>query len=121
MEKWLFDKYTMERPADQRNLQWLPECYLIRDRPTLIEEYRMANEKSSQGKAAFERHNPIPDEASGAVQEILNSGKLFRYAGDPDWSPATQLEKEFAAYVGTMYAVALHSCSCAISIALKLC
>jgi len=74
-----------------------------------------------QFRADFNRLNPIPQEAHAAVREVLESGELFRYSGDPKRSHATLLEREFAQYLGVKYAVAVNSCSSAIELGLELC
>jgi perosamine synthetase len=78
---------------------------------TMVEKFR----------AEFNRLNPVPKEALTAINELCESGELFRYSGDPDRSPATLLEREFAQYLGVKYAVAVNSCSSAILLALQLC
>lgn len=61
---------------------------------------------------------PIPDEARTYIDALLASGDLFRYhaAGN---SPVTLLEQEFAALLGTKYALAVASCSAALFLSLK--
>lgn len=63
--------------------------------------------------------NPVPEEAIEKVESILRSGELFRYGcSDPSESEAALLERDFAEYMGTKYALAVNSCSSAIFIAL---
>lgn len=60
---------------------------------------------------------PIPARALDEVNRILQSGDLFRY--NTANSPVTLLEKDFAAMMGSRYALAVSSCSAAIFLALK--
>ena len=60
---------------------------------------------------------PIPAAAMAEVTRILNSGDLFRYTSDN--SPVALLESEFAALLGTKYALAVSSCSAALFLSLK--
>jgi dTDP-4-amino-4,6-dideoxygalactose transaminase len=60
---------------------------------------------------------PIPHAAMAEVKRILGSGELFRYTADQ--SPVAQLESEFAAMMGSKYALAVSSCSAALFLALK--
>ena len=60
---------------------------------------------------------PIPASAMAEVTRILNSGDLFRYTSDN--SPVALLESEFAALLGTKYALAVSSCSAALFLSLK--
>ena len=63
--------------------------------------------------------NPVPEEAIKKVENILRSGELFRYGcSDPSESEAALLERDFAEYMGTKYALAVNSCSSAIFISL---
>jgi len=53
------------------------------------------------------------------VQRVLNTGRLFRYdCKAPEESETSLLEKEFAAYVGCKYAIAVNSCSSALFLSL---
>lgn len=75
------------------------------------------------GKKKFHKNlsvpNPVPEKAIKKVEELLRSGELFRYAcSEPDESEASLLEKDFADYLGTKYALAVNSCSSAIFISL---
>lgn len=75
------------------------------------------------GEKAFGKNlsvpNPVPEKAIEKVNEILRSGELFRYGcSDPSKSEAALLERDFAEYMGTKYALAVNSCSSAIFIAL---
>ncbi|MEJ6402653.1 DegT/DnrJ/EryC1/StrS family aminotransferase [Yoonia sp. 2307UL14-13] len=60
---------------------------------------------------------PIPARAMDEVNRILQSGDLFRYNSAN--SPVTMLEQDFAAMMGSRYALAVSSCSAAIFLALK--
>ncbi len=60
----------------------------------------------------------IPDEARVAIDELLKSGDLFRYTA-PENAPVTLLEQEFAALLGSKYALAVSSCSAALFLSLK--
>lgn len=63
---------------------------------------------------------PIPEAARAEVEAILASGDLFRYTSAIDKpSPVTLLEEEFAALMGSRFALALNSCSSAIFVSLK--
>ncbi len=63
---------------------------------------------------------PIPLSARADIQAILASGDLFRYKADLDTpSPVTLLEEDFAAFMGSKYALAVNSCSSAIFLSLK--
>ena len=62
----------------------------------------------------------IPEAAIDTAVEIMRSGRLFRYGeyGGAD-NHAALLEEEFAAYVGSRYAVAVNSGGSAIYLGLK--
>ncbi len=60
---------------------------------------------------------PIPAAAMEDVSRILRSGDLFRYTSDN--SPVALLEAEFAALMGSKYALAVSSCSAALFLSLK--
>lgn len=75
------------------------------------------------GEKAFTKNlsvpNPVPENAIEKVSDILRSGELFRYACDhPSESEAALLERDFARYIGSTYALAVNSCSSAIFISL---
>jgi len=58
---------------------------------------------------------PIPESARAVIDSLMESGDLFRYTaavGTP--SQVALLEEEFAAYMGSKYALALNSASSAI-------
>jgi dTDP-4-amino-4,6-dideoxygalactose transaminase len=61
---------------------------------------------------------PIPDAARDEIERLLQSGDLFRYTA-PEGAPVALLEAEFAALLGTRYALAVSSCSAALFLALK--
>lgn len=61
---------------------------------------------------------PIPPEAESAIADLLRSGDLFRYTA-PSGAPVALLEAEFAALLGSRYALAVASCSAAMFLALK--
>jgi dTDP-4-amino-4,6-dideoxygalactose transaminase len=72
--------------------------------------------------ADFTRFDPIPPEGIARADAIMRSGRLFRYAGDrPEDSEAALLERDFARYLGTRYALAVSSCTQAIELALIAC
>ncbi|WP_299962900.1 aminotransferase class I/II-fold pyridoxal phosphate-dependent enzyme [uncultured Roseobacter sp.] len=62
--------------------------------------------------------DPIPDAALEAVTALLRSGDLFRYTAAAD-APVALLETEFAALMGSRYALAVSSCSAALFLSLK--
>ncbi|MBE9636532.1 DegT/DnrJ/EryC1/StrS family aminotransferase [Salipiger mangrovisoli] len=61
---------------------------------------------------------PIPEEARAEIDRLLLSGDLFRYTA-PEDAPVALLEREFAALLGTKYALAVSSCSAALFLSLK--
>ena len=61
---------------------------------------------------------PIPDAARAEIDRLLTTGDLFRYTA-PEGAPVALLEAEFAAFMGTRYALAVSSCSAALFLALK--
>jgi len=61
---------------------------------------------------------PIPEAARAEIDRMLQSGDLFRYTA-PENAPVTLLEQEFAALLGTKYALAVSSCSAALFLSLK--
>lgn len=70
----------------------------------------------------FHRPDTIPKEAILKVSKLLETGNLFRYIGEKaEDSETALLEKDFAAYVGTKYALALNSCSSALFLSLLTC
>ncbi len=61
---------------------------------------------------------PIPEAAREEIDRMLQSGDLFRYTA-PENAPVTLLEQEFAAHMGSKYALAVSSCSAALFLSLK--
>jgi perosamine synthetase len=61
---------------------------------------------------------PIPEAARSEIERLLTSGDLFRYTA-PEGAPVAMLEAEFAALLGSRYALAVSSCSAALFLALK--
>ncbi|MEM7073498.1 MAG: aminotransferase class I/II-fold pyridoxal phosphate-dependent enzyme [Pseudomonadota bacterium] len=61
---------------------------------------------------------PIPDAARAEIDRLLLSGDLFRYTAAKD-APVALLEREFAAMMGSRYALAVSSCSAALFLSLK--
>ena len=61
---------------------------------------------------------PIPEAARAALDALLSSGDLFRYTAPQD-APVALLEAEFAALIGSKYALAVSSCSAALFLSLK--
>ncbi|QFS81973.1 L-glutamine:2-deoxy-scyllo-inosose aminotransferase [Roseivivax sp. THAF40] len=61
---------------------------------------------------------PIPDAARAEVERLFASGDLFRYHTAED-NPVTLLEDEFAAFLGSRFALAVSSCSAALFLSLK--
>lgn len=60
----------------------------------------------------------IPESARAEIDRLLASGDLFRYTAASD-APVTLLEQDFAAFMGTKYALAVSSCSAALFLSLK--
>ena len=61
---------------------------------------------------------PIPEAARAEIDRLLASGDLFRYTA-PEGAPVALLEAEFAALLGSRYALAVASCSAALFLSLK--
>lgn len=61
---------------------------------------------------------PIPEAAKAEIERLLTSGDLFRYTA-PEGAPVALLEAEFAALLGSRYALAVSSCSAALFLSLK--
>ncbi len=61
---------------------------------------------------------PIPEAARSEIDRLLSSGDLFRYTAPKD-APVALLEVEFAALLGSRYALAVSSCSAALFISIK--
>jgi len=60
----------------------------------------------------------IPAAARDEIDRLLQSGDLFRYTAPQD-APVALLEREFAALMGTRYALAVSSCSAALFLSLR--
>ena len=60
----------------------------------------------------------IPEAARAEVERLLASGDLFRYTA-PGQSPVALLERDFAAFLGSRYALAVASCSAALFLSMK--
>ncbi|MEO0390790.1 MAG: aminotransferase class I/II-fold pyridoxal phosphate-dependent enzyme [Pseudomonadota bacterium] len=61
---------------------------------------------------------PIPEAARAEIDRLLQSGDLFRYTAPQD-APVALLEAEFAALMGSKFALAVSSCSAALFLSLK--
>ncbi|MCF2870119.1 aminotransferase class I/II-fold pyridoxal phosphate-dependent enzyme [Octadecabacter sp. G9-8] len=61
---------------------------------------------------------PIPSAAMEDVARLLSTADLFRYTA-PENAPVALLEQEFAALLGSTYALAVSSCSAALFLSLK--
>ncbi len=61
---------------------------------------------------------PIPPRVMSEIERLMQSGDLFRYTAPSD-APVTLLETEFAAMIGSRYALAVSSCSAALFLSLK--
>jgi dTDP-4-amino-4,6-dideoxygalactose transaminase len=61
---------------------------------------------------------PIPAAARSEIDRLLSSGDLFRYTA-ASGAPVALLEEEFAAMMGSKYALAVASCSAALFLSLK--
>ncbi len=68
------------------------------------------------------QQEPIPPAGVEAALAVMASGKLHRY-GEVGAKPSevSSLEAEFAAEIGTRYAVAMNSCGSTMFVALKAC
>lgn len=60
---------------------------------------------------------PIPEAARAEIERLLATGDLFRYTSED--APVARLEAEFAAMLGSRYALAVASCSAALFLTLK--
>lgn len=61
---------------------------------------------------------PIPESARPEIDRLLQTGDLFRYTA-PEDAPVALLEAEYAALLGSKYALAVSSCSAALFLSLK--
>ncbi|MFT4151375.1 MAG: aminotransferase class I/II-fold pyridoxal phosphate-dependent enzyme [Paracoccaceae bacterium] len=75
----------------------------------LLEETRAPNVYDAEA---------IPASAMIEVERLLQSGDLFRYTA-PEGAPVALLEAEFAALMGSRYALCVSSCSAALFLSLK--
>ncbi|WP_370401029.1 DegT/DnrJ/EryC1/StrS family aminotransferase [Sulfitobacter sp. JB4-11] len=66
----------------------------------------------------LQQAEPIPATARAEIDALLTSADLFRYTAAKD-APVTLLEQEFAAMMGSAYALAVSSCSAALFLSLK--
>lgn len=74
---------------------------------------------SNKLKQSLDQLNPIPDDGIDNGIKLLKSGQLYRYScKSPEESDVSMLEKEFAEYVGSKYALAVNSCGSAIFLSL---
>ncbi len=79
----------------------------------------MSSKHKQSNKRSVYDAEPIPQSARGVIDGLLESGDLFRYTAAKDNpSQVTLLEKEFAAYMGSKYALAVNSASSAIYLSL---
>lgn len=71
-------------------------------------------------KGSFTQQEPIPEDGIAAALEVMRSGRLHRYnlVGDEVGETAL-LEREFAAYTGATYALAVASGGYAMATALR--
>uniref|UniRef100_UPI002632AF93 DegT/DnrJ/EryC1/StrS family aminotransferase n=1 Tax=uncultured Lentibacter sp. TaxID=1659309 RepID=UPI002632AF93 len=69
---------------------------------------------------SFTQQEPIPDDAIAAAVRVLQSGRLHRYnlVGDEE-GEVSALEREFAAYTGAKYCLAVASGGYALATALR--
>ncbi|NDW52593.1 DegT/DnrJ/EryC1/StrS aminotransferase family protein [Aliiroseovarius sp. PrR006] len=68
----------------------------------------------------FTQQEPIPDEGVDAALEVLRHGRLHRYnVAEGETAHAALLEQEFAAQMGSKYALAVSSGGYAIATALR--
>ncbi|MCT8159785.1 DegT/DnrJ/EryC1/StrS family aminotransferase [Pseudoruegeria sp. SHC-113] len=61
--------------------------------------------------------DPIPAEALAEIERMFTNGDLFRYTSEN--ASVALLEQEFAALLGSKYALAVASCSAALFLSLK--
>ncbi len=71
-------------------------------------------------KGSFTQQEPIPEEGIAAALEVMRSGRLHRYnLGPGEVGETALLEREFAAYTGAGYALAVASGGYALACALR--
>ena len=75
---------------------------------------------SDKFTGSFTQQEPIPDEGIEAALNVLRHGRLHRYnVAEGEAGETALLEQEFAAYMGSKYALAVASGGYAISTALR--
>lgn len=68
----------------------------------------------------FTEQPPIPERGLARAHELMVSGRLFRYGETgAEELDAAELEREFAALLGTRFCVAMNSCGASLAVALK--
>lgn len=68
----------------------------------------------------FTEQPPIPEAGKRRANELMSSGRLFRYGeAGPGELDVAALERRFADVVGSRYCIALNSCGAALAVALK--
>lgn len=92
---------------DARNLQGLLADAVVNDEPS----------KVAIAPSVYDAE-AIPEAARSEIDALLASGDLFRYRADSD-SAVARLEREFAAFMGIPFALAVNSCSSALFLSLK--
>ena len=71
-------------------------------------------------KGNFTQQEPIPEDGIAAALDVMRSGRLHRYNLSPgELGEVGLLEREFAAYVGSKYALAVCSGGYALATALR--
>ncbi|MEO3413807.1 DegT/DnrJ/EryC1/StrS family aminotransferase [Roseovarius sp. CAU 1744] len=71
-------------------------------------------------KGSFTQQEPIPDDGIAAALEVMRSGRLHRYnLAEGEIGETGLLEREFAAYLGAKYALAVASGGYALATALR--
>lgn len=76
-------------------------------------------EESNTAIPNLNLYEAVPDNGIASALALMNSGALYRYCSvDPQCSEVALLEKEFAAYVGSRFALATNSCGSAMYIAM---
>lgn len=71
-------------------------------------------------KGSFTQQEPIPEDGIAAALDVLRHGRLHRYNLAPgEEGEAALLEREFAAWIGAPYALAVASGGYALATALR--